>query len=441
MPSIATPISLSRNNPNGMRHRYYTESNRILHRDPQLYTHQKWHSLQTYTEAGSVGARKWLGTLIFVLQRTPGVNFFYFIIDMTPAYEDIVGFLNSISVISALLFAASSAIPLSVGSDELQIANQRWSLDGEYGCYDFAGCHNYKTLSLRFGNMCAAAVYTTVTTLVLSSIVLVSAQSLSAVAQFEHDTRVPSSKVRSGPLKGSQAKPIRSFQLSNSSVPPHRLQAWWTWAKWPAVLCVLPLLAAVPCTMQAFRSVFMIKFRSPQMSQRCAELGWVYNHTTSEGLRIYNHTEAKWDGCYKPMDRSLGADDDPIGVLEEYSQMFIWTAAFTFFTVGFGALWGAIAEPTFFEESDAETSAANALTDDNHMAIAPADVTNPLVHISASPSTTAQDDNGQPLPPSMETDVMHHASVVSLDGHANAMAPPPPSSHATNATDATAVHI
>eukprot|EP00041_Stephanoeca_diplocostata_P018489 m.387356 g.387356 ORF g.387356 m.387356 type:complete len:265 (-) comp21029_c0_seq2:651-1445(-) len=207
------------------------------------------------------------------------------------------------------------------------------------GCYDFAGCHNYKTLSLRFGNMCAAAVYTTVTTLVLSSIVLVSAQSLSAVAQFEHDTRVPSSKVRSGPLKGSQAKPIRSFQLSNSSVPPHRLQAWWTWAKWPAVLCVLPLLAAVPCTMQAFRSVFMIKFRSPQMSQRCAELGWVYNHTTSEGLRIYNHTEAKWDGCYKPMDRSLGADDDPIGVLEEYSQMFIWTAAFTFFTVGFGALW------------------------------------------------------------------------------------------------------
>lgn len=44
-----------------------------------------------------------------------------------------MGFLNSVSLLSALLLTVAVAIPLSVESDELYHANHRWSTNGEYG--------------------------------------------------------------------------------------------------------------------------------------------------------------------------------------------------------------------------------------------------------------------------------------------------------------------
>lgn len=51
-----------------------------------MYLSQKWYSYENFTHY-EAGYHRALAMVIFVLQRTPGVNFLYFIIDMTPAYE------------------------------------------------------------------------------------------------------------------------------------------------------------------------------------------------------------------------------------------------------------------------------------------------------------------------------------------------------------------
>lgn len=121
------------------------------------------------------------------------------------------------------------------------------------GCYDMKNCHGYSTLTSRFARMSGAAVYCTVTSLILASVVLVSAQSLSAVASQTRAARTlpPDAPSPTAPT-AVVVFPFRRTAVGTpgSSVPPHRLQAWWAWSKWPALLSVIPMFPAVASTMQ-----------------------------------------------------------------------------------------------------------------------------------------------------------------------------------------------
>ena len=73
------------------------------------------------------------------IQYTPFFNFAYFTFfdddkGPPPTREDVSALVNTIALISALLYTIGAAIPMSVGYDELEFWDWQYSVTGPYGC-------------------------------------------------------------------------------------------------------------------------------------------------------------------------------------------------------------------------------------------------------------------------------------------------------------------
>eukprot|EP00039_Didymoeca_costata_P024505 m.10511 g.10511 ORF g.10511 m.10511 type:complete len:460 (+) comp4273_c0_seq1:85-1464(+) len=324
--NVYNDSSDSDSNPDDTKRHYYFV--------PRVYRTRR-HPFSTYY----IDKSSRFGLLWFIVQRVPVLNFLYFIVDIAPAFHDIVGMLNTLALIGALLLTMSAAVPLSIESYEMHEASHRWSLRGEYGCYDFAKCHKpYRNLNVRFADTSGLSIYMCSTSLVLCIVTLISAQSLSAIVYAEEDIS-----------KRTYGKKhfIKNPRYHGYMVPTHKLQAWWRWARWPTIFTVVPIIPAIALFMQALRSLFMVKFRSENMSELCRDRGWVYWYTDKDGLQIFNHTNNMLDTCLGPFDRDLvkDADEEPARILDSGFHLLMWPAIVTVIVVGYGALWAALAVP------------------------------------------------------------------------------------------------
>lgn len=210
--------------------------------------------------------------LVWFLKHCPGVNFLYFVLDDQPETSDILDLLTNIALLAALVFTVSGAIPAMVSVDELELADCRFNTWGEYGCYNFNKFHSYYP-SKAFANRTAIATYSMALVLLMSILMIFGLSTLSSAADEDDQDKKDneSAKLIGG---GGAAILGGSSTTRQDGVPLVALQKWWNVMRWLAFIEMALLIIGIQFMFLSMIYVFMIKFPSVYLRDRCRAYGY-----------------------------------------------------------------------------------------------------------------------------------------------------------------------
>ena len=235
------------------------------------------------------------------LERTPGLNYFYFTyFDEAPSEEDVSAVLGTFGVVAALFIAMVSATFGIVPFEDYEKGRFRFEVGGEYGCIRYGNneslIHHHHWPSIELPIVQVEGLYLVSVVLYVAIMILINMSSLSTnLVPFVNSE---ASSAKGGTFCNQGAEPILAKVAGKQGKD---LTAWWSYMRWFSVGLFVMFLWATIWTFNILLVIIHVTGENRGLEEACKTLGW---YPTGErhpvlGGPIYACSNEDYTTCFR----------------------------------------------------------------------------------------------------------------------------------------------